>query len=352
MKDGPPVRVPESSKLPETRIETILKTDSLVLMTGAANPILAKRVGAHLQKIIGEPITVFEPVKRFADGEAEVAISESVRKKHLAIIHPTSPPTDASLIELAFMMDAARQASVSEMTVAIPYYGYSRQDRQTKPRQSIAARVVAQIIEQGKPDGIILVDIHSQQEQGFFRVPVVNLSAAPVLIPEILKTISEKDIVDTVVVSPDKGGISLAQRINKKLGKNRLPIAVVNKERDPNIPDKTKAMDISGEVLGHPVLLVDDILGTGGSLLNAAQLCLDQGAVRVDAVATHALWADDAYQKLLSSNVIRNFYVTDTVQQPDAVVNNSRVVVASIAGLLAEAIKRIHKGESVGDLNA
>lgn len=339
---------------PSPAVEDLSVRRPLVLLTGNSNPQLAERIRQECEKNYGTNVDLLFPIERYADGEASARLRRSVRTAFLATVHSTAPPVDENVIELALMQDAIRNAPAESNLLVIPYAGYFRQDRATQSRQAISAKVMANIIQLGMPKEIIFIDIHAEPEVAFFdnRISnVTNLTAVPTLATEIAKHNSPEDLANTVVVSPDKGGLSRARNLNKRLGPNRPTIAFIDKERDPEIPDKVKANGISGNVARHSVILVDDILGTGGTLEEAARLCLEQGATAVDVAVTHALWADKAFERLVTSGLIRRIYVTDTVAQPERVLQSDRIVVSSVAPLIAEAIRRVHAGESVSELS-
>lgn len=306
-----------------------------VLLTGRSNTTLAKRIASILKKQVHEPIEVF------SDGEIRVKVEPNLRRKHVFIIQPTCPPNvNDYLMELILMIDAARRASASEIIAVVPYFGYARQDRKEMPRVPISSSAVASILEHAGADRVLTIDIHAEQEEGFIKGPWDNLYASYSLIPAI----KAKKLDDTVVASPDKGGMVRATgyaRLLKASG-----IAIVYKERDVNINTKTEAMAMIGDVSGKDVLIVDDIISTGGTIVLAANYLKEKGAKSVRAAVTHGLFIGDALSKIEKSEV-EEIIVTDTVQLRKEVEGSPKVTVVSVAPLIAEAIKRIQSGESI-----
>lgn len=308
-----------------------------ILLTGRSNPTLAKKIGAILKKQVHDPVTIF------SDGEIRVRVEPNLRRKHVFIIQPTCPPfVNDYLMELMLMIDAARRASASEIIAVIPYFGYARQDRKEMPRVPISSSAVASLLEHAGADRVLTVDIHAEQEEGFIRGPWDNLYASYALIPAIKSKI--KNAQNLVIASPDKGGMVRATGYARLL---KAPgIAVVYKERDVNINTKTEAMAMIGHVKGKDVLLVDDMITTGGTIVLAANYIKEQGAKSVRTAITHGLFIGDALQKIVNS-VIDETIVTDTVGLSSEVEKHPKVTVVSVAPLLAEAIKRIQSGESI-----
>ncbi len=338
----------------DTTGEFISRRGPLVLFAGSSNQPLATRVQEECNRMYGTTVDLLFPIERFADGEASATIRRSVRSAFLAAIHPTPPPVDSNIMEIALMQDAVLNASARTNLLVIPYFGYSRQDRPTQPRQAISAKTMAKIIQLGRPREIILIDIHSEPEVAFFDnniSTVTNLTAVPILAEAIVQNSSPEDLANTIVVSPDKGGLARARNLNKRLGTNRPTIAFIDKERDPEIPDKVTANGMSGNVAGYNVLLGDDILATGNTLSEAIRLCHQQGAKAIDIAVTHALWTGDAFERLVESPLVRHIYVTDTVAQPERVLKSEKVIVTSVAPLIAKAVRRVHAGESVSELS-
>lgn len=308
--------------------------DDFVLLTGRSNPPLAKAIGKILHKEVLEPISIF------SDGEVRVRIPVNLRRRHVFIVQPTSPHTNDNVMELIFMIDAARRASASEIIAIIPYFGYSRQDRKEMPRVPISAAVVASIIQNTGANRFVTVDIHAEQEVGFATVPWDNLYASYSILPVVQK----KNLSNMVVASPDKGGVIRATGYARLLHISDIVIAY--KKRDINFNDKSEALAMIGEVKGRDVLLVDDIISTGSTLINSANFIKELGAKSVRAAVTHSLFTGDAL-KMLSQSSLEEVIVTDTIFHKKEVVDHPKVTIVSVAPLLAEAIKRIESGDSI-----
>lgn len=309
-------------------------SDNYVLFTGNSNTALAENIATILKKKIYNPISIF------SDGEIRVKVPENCRRRHVFIIQSTCRPVNNSIMELIFMIDAAQRSSASEITAVIPYYGYSRQDRKEMPRVPISSSVVASILENTGANRIVTLDIHSEQQQGFIKAPWDNLYGSYVLIPEIKK----RKLKNLVVAAPDKGGMTRATGYARLLGVN--DIALVYKERDVTVNNKSDASAMIGNVKGRDVLMVDDMIDTGGTVVHAARFLKKQGANRVIICATHGVFSGDASKKFLDQS-IDEVIVTDTVPLEEEMKKNKRVRVVSVAPLLAEAIKRIETGESI-----
>ncbi|OGH19395.1 MAG: hypothetical protein A3F31_03325 [Candidatus Levybacteria bacterium RIFCSPHIGHO2_12_FULL_38_12] len=308
--------------------------NDFILLTGRSNPKLAKFIGKILKK------EVFEPVTIFSDGEIRVKIAHNLRRRHVFVIQSTCTPVNDNLMELIFMIDAAKRASASEIIAVLPYCGYSRQDRKEMPRVPISSSVVARLIENAGADTIVTVDIHSEQQQGFITGPWDNLYASYSLIP----VIKSKRLKHLVVASPDKGGVKRATGYARLL--NAEGIAIVYKERDMAVNNKSEALEIIGNVNGKDVLLVDDMLDTATTLVNAANLIKKRGARRILASTTHGLFTGGALEKI-SQSAIDEVLITDTIPSKPGVLQNKKITVISVANLLAEAIRRIQTGESM-----
>lgn len=309
--------------------------DDYILLTGRSNPELARDIGKFLNT------TVLEPVSSFSDMETRVMIPESLRKRNVFIIQPTSPPANEHIMELLLMIDAARRASAGEITAVIPYFGYARQDRKDRPRVPISSEVVARMIEIMGTRRIITIDLHTDQQMGFFTGPWDNLTAKNVL----LKPIKDEGLDNLVVSSTDHGGIYRAKRYKDAIGADG--VAIVYKERNYSTHDQSRVVDLLGDVEDKNVLVVDDILTTAGSLINAAEYIERMGAKNIYAAVTHALFVDQALIRIKDSP-IKKLFVTDTVaQRPEVLSEDNRVVVATIAPFLAEAIRRVQEGISM-----
>ncbi len=307
-----------------------------VLLTGTSNPKLAEAVGKFLDKPVSSPVSFF------ADGEISVHIPESIFKKSVFIIQPTSPPSEKHILELLFMIDAAKRAGASEIVALVPYFGYSRQDRKSSPRVPISSSVVAGIVEYTGADRIITVDIHSEQQQGFIRKPWDNIYSSYVLIPAI-KALKLKNLV---VVSPDKGGTARANGYAKML--KASGIAIVYKERDMEVEAKnsSRALDMIGYVKGRDALIVDDMIDTAGTMVAAAKLLKERGARRIYVAAAHGLFSKDALEKITDSP-IKKVLITDTIETKRRVSDNRKIKVIPIGALLGEVIRRTYTGETL-----
>lgn len=277
-------------------------------------------------------------VSQFPDGETFVKIEENVRGEDVFVVQSSSPPSNQHLMELFIMMDALRRASAWRITAVIPFYGYARQDRKDQPRVPITAKLVANLLVAAGANRILTIDLHAQQIQGFFDIPVDHLYAAPVM----YEYIREKDIPDLVVVSPDIGGIKMAHAYAQVLGTS---LAIVAKRRTS--PVDVESMTLIGEVAGKNVLMVDDLTETAGTLTAAASMLRERGAKKVYACVSHAILSDLGVERLRKS-VIDELITTDTVYRP--AIDGVRIVTRSVAGLLGEAIKRIHTNSSVTSL--
>lgn len=308
--------------------------NGLKIFSGTANPDLAKRICESLKVPLGNIM-----VTRFSEGEIRVKINEDVRGRDIFIVQPTCPPVNDNVIELLIMMDAFRRASARRITAVLPYYGYARQDRKDQPRVPITAKVMANIITVSGADRILAMDLHAQQIQGFFDIPVDHLYAYPV----IANYIKQKNIKDLMVVSPDVGGIKMARAFAKGL---KTDLAVVDKRRTG--PNEVEAMNLIGEVKGRTVLIPDDMISTGGSMVEAVNALLKFGAKEVYACCTHGILSGNAVEKLQNS-ALKEIVITDTIPLPPE-KKVSKITVLPVAPLLGEAIMRIHNEESISSL--
>lgn len=305
-----------------------------ILLTGRANPKIAKTIAGILK------VDLYEPVGIFSDGEIRVKIPTNLRRRHVFIIQPTCFPVNDHLMEMIFMIDAAKRSSAAEITVVIPYFGYARQDRKEMPHVPISSSVVAGMIAHIGADRIVTVDIHSEQQQGFIRVPWDNLYGSYSLIPIIKK----KNLKDIVIASPDKGGMTRATGYARLLGAS--DIALVYKERDVAVNNQSEAMAMIGDVKGKNVLIVDDMVDTAGTLVHAANYIKESGAKSVRAAITHGLLSGPALERI-GSSALAEVIITDTIPAREDVLKNPKITVVSVAPLLAEAIRRIETGESI-----
>ncbi len=304
---------------------------ALKLFTGSSNPELAHKIAAELEIKVGDA-----DVTRFSDGEVDVKINESVRACDVYLIQSTSYPANDHLMELMLMADVCRRASAEKVTAVIPYFGYGRQDRQVRKRVPISAKVVANMLTVGGIDRIITVDIHAEQIQGFFDVPVDVLRSVRLLV----ENVRELGLPDPVVVAPDAGGVEMASRFAMGLGGT---MALIDRRRDT--PAKAKAMRLIGNVEGRECVLVDDMIDTGTTLTEAADLLITSGAKSVRAVVTHPVLSGTGVERLNRSK-IDELITSDTIPLP-AEKQIEKVTVVSMASLLAKAIRHVHAGKSL-----
>lgn len=313
-----------------------LEGENLVVFTGNSNPQLASAIASYLEVPLGKAM-----VKNFSNGETRVQIEENVRGAEVFVVQPTCGNVNDSLMELLIICDALSRSSANSITVLIPYYGYSRQEKKTTGREPITAKLVANLITVAGADRVITVDLHAAAIQGFFDIPVDNLVAMPIVVDYFRhKGIPKEDLV---VVSPDAGGVSRARMFAERLGAG---LAIIFKRRPR--PDAVDVMDFVGDIDGKTCLIVDDIISTGGTLLKAVDLLMEKGAQRVFAATTHGLFAGDAIEAIASSP-IEEVIVTDTVPI-SAEARHNKVTVLSVAPLLGEAIRRNYFHLSVSKL--
>ena len=306
----------------------------LKIFTGNANPELAKEICDYLGLPVGEAF-----VGRFNNGEVQIMIDESVRGKDVFIIQPTSYPVNDNLMELMVMADALKRASARHITAVVPYYGYARQDRKTRGREPITAKLVANLMQTSGITRLVTIDLHAGQIQGFFDVPVDHLYGASIL----AKYINEKNLEDVIVVSPDLGGVTRARDLADRIG---APIAIIEKKRPE--PGVAKVMNLIGDVKGKNCIIVDDIVDTAGSLVEGAKALEAFGAKSVMAAVTHAVLTDPASERIANSN-IKELIVTNTMPLPEN-CKLDNVTQLSVAPLLGEAIMRIFHEVSVSNL--
>ncbi|MEO6846159.1 MAG: ribose-phosphate pyrophosphokinase [Chthoniobacterales bacterium] len=307
---------------PETRI-----------FSGNANPVLAQRICDYLGLPLGKAT-----VTSFPDGETFVKINENIRGRDVYIVQPTCPPTNQNLMELLILVDAARRASAERITAVIPFFGYARQDRKDQPRVPITAKLVANLLVAAGVNRLLTMDLHAQQLQGFFDIPVDHLYALPVMI----QYIQAKNLQNLVVVSPDVGGVKMASAYAQALG---ATLAIVVKRRTN--ATQVEALHVIGEVEGKNVLIVDDLTETAGTLTSAAKILKQNGVKDIYAGVSHTVLTDLALERLKSSE-IKELITTDSV--PPQADLDSRITVISVAELLGEGLKRIHQDESVSSL--
>jgi ribose-phosphate pyrophosphokinase len=306
------------------------------LICGNSNRPLAEAIAAHMKVPLAEC-----NVRRFADEEVFVEIHENVRGDDVYVIQSTSYPANDNLMELLVLIDALRRASAGRITAVIPYFGYARKDRKSAPRTPISAKLVANLITNAGADRVLTMDLHSAQIQGFFDIPTDNLYA----VPEIVRDIEQQSTRDnTMVVSPDVGGVVRARALAKRLSSG---LAIVDKRRDK--PGSSEVMNIIGDVTGKSCVLVDDIIDSGGTLCNAATALLENGAAEVSAYITHGVLSGKAVERINKSD-LSSLVITDTIGATEAVSASSVIRTISIAPMFAKAITRIANGESVSVL--
>ena len=303
------------------------------VFSGSANRELAQRICDRIGIALGKAT-----ISSFPDGETYVRIEENIRGRDVFIIQPTSPPTNQHLMELLIMVDAARRASADRITAVIPFFGYARQDRKDQPRVPITAKLVANLLNAAGVSRVLTMDLHAQQVQGFFDIPVDHLYSAPVLIKYLRKRLTRK----TVVVSPDVGGLKMASAYAEALGAN---LAIVAKQRKS--ATETEALYVIGEVEGADVLLVDDLTETAGTLTSAASILKKRGALDIYAGVSHAVLVDLAIPRLQKSEIEELVTTNSTPVRP---VENFKTTVLCVSELLGEGMKRIHNDESVSSL--
>jgi ribose-phosphate pyrophosphokinase len=306
----------------------------LKLFSGNANRPLAEEIAQHLCIKLGDA-----DVSRFSDGEVYVQINENVRGTDVFIIQPTCPPVNDTLMELLVMIDALKRASARRITAVLPYYGYGRQDRKAAPRVPISAKLVADLITAAGTHRVLAVDLHAGQIQGFFNIPVDHLFAAPVLIDYLAK----KDLEDPVLVSPDAGGVERARAIAKRL---KAGLAIIDKRRDA--PNVAVFMYLIGDVKNKDVVVIDDMIDTAGTLIQAVEAVKREGARRVLACGVHPVLSGPAISRIAGSE-LEELVITNSIPLPPE-KRLPKIQVLSVAPLLGEAIRRIHGEESVSNL--
>ena len=303
------------------------------VFSGTANEPLARAICQYIGIELGRAT-----IRPFPDGETFVKIEENVRGQDVFVVQPTCPPTNHNLMELFIMIDALRRASAQRITAVVPFYGYARQDRKDQPRVPITAKLVANLMVAAGANRLLTMDLHAQQIQGFFDIPVDHLYAAPVMYAYL----RQKKLPNLVVVSPDVGGLKMAYAYAQTL---QAGLAIVAKRR--RSATEVESLAVIGEVRGKNCLLVDDLTETAGTLVQAAELLKKKGARKILACVSHAILSDQAIERLRNSK-IDELITTDTVFRP--VITGVNITTLSVAGLLGEAIKRIHNNESVNSL--
>ncbi len=310
--------------------------NDIAIFAGNAIPRLAEKISDYLQVPLGEA-----KVKTFSDGENQIEIQQNVRGKDVFILQSTCRPVNDSLVELLLMIDAVNRSSARRVTAVVPYFGYARQDKKVAPRVPISAKLVADCLETAGAKRIITMDLHAGQIQGFFRIPVDNLFAAPVLLKKIR---DDFDPGETVIVSPDAGGVERARAFAKRLD---CSLAIVDKRRLE--PNKAEAMNVIGNVEGRVAIVVDDMVDTAGTLTQAAGALMERGAREVHAYAAHPVLSGPAIERI-NDSAINKLVVTDTIPLTDEAVAGGKIEALSIAPLFGEAIIRSHTGDSVSSL--
>ena len=314
-----------------------MNSDALTIFTGNANPALAEAVASQMQLQLGKAF-----VGRFSDGEIQVEIQENVRGKNVVVIQSTCDPTNDNLMELMIMIDALKRASANRITAAIPYFGYARQDRRPRSaRVAISARIVANMLQSvAGVERVLTMDLHADQIQGFFDIPVDNIYAAPIILADVW----QQTYPDLMVVSPDVGGVVRARAFAKQMD---CDLAIIDKRRPK--ANVSEVMNIIGDVRGRVCMIMDDMVDTAGTLTKAAQALKDHGADRVVAYCTHAVLSGGAIERVANS-ALDELVVTDSIPLSKEAQATGRIRVLSCAGLVAETLLRIVKSDSVSSL--
>ena len=306
------------------------------LLTGNSNKNLSQKISKYLKNRL-----VNSSIRKFSDGEIYIEINENIRGNSIFIIQSVSSPANDNLMELLLCIDALKRSSAKNITAVIPYFGYARQDRKVVPRTSISAKLVSNLITKAGADRIVTIDLHSGQIQGFFDIPVDNLFATPIFARHIKKKLKTKNLI---CVAPDVGGTARARALGKML---HVELAIVDKRRPA--PGKSEVMNVIGNVKGKTCILVDDIIDSGGTIVNAAAALKKRGAKDVHVYVTHGVLSGNATEKIKKSN-IKNLVITDTIDNSNKVKNTKNIEVLTISNLVGEAIKRISNSTSVSDL--
>ena len=308
----------------------------MYIISGNSNPILANQISKELKVK-----TIDVTVTRFSDQEVFVEINENIRGKNIFVIQSTSMPANDHIMELLITIDALKRASANKVTAVIPYFGYARQDRKVGPRTPISAKLVADILTTAGIDRLLTIDLHAGQIQGFFDIPVDNLYAAPVITKDILKNYKDKDLV---VISPDVGGVVRARGIAKRINGD---LAIVDKRRDK--ANESEVMNIIGDINNRDCIIVDDIVDTAGTLCNAAEALINEGANSVSAYITHGVLSGPAIERLQNSK-LKELVITDSIAPTKLILDASNIRIINLAPLIAEAIRRISSDSSVSSL--
>ena len=314
-----------------------MSDNPIKVFSGNSNPDLAHRIVEYLEMPLGTAV-----IKRFADGEVSISISESVRGYHTYVVQSLSPPANEHLMELLVMIDALKRASAVEITVVMPYYGYARQDRKAAPREPITAKLVADLLEAAGATRLISLDLHAAQIQGFFNVPFDHLYSSPIFIEDIKQKYGKNN--DLVVVSPDAGGVERARAYAKRL---EASLAIIDKRRPT--PGVAEVMNIIGDVQDKRAIIIDDMIDTAGTLVKAAEAVMKKGAKSICSYASHGVFSPPAVERITNS-VIQEVVVTDSIPLRDDAKNCSKIRVLTCASLVGEAISRVHTGASISSL--
>ena len=306
------------------------------IISGNSNKNLSLRIAKYLKNRL-----VHSTIKKFSDGEIYVEINENIRGNSIFVIQSVSSPANDNLMELLIIIDALKRSSAKNITAVIPYFGYARQDRKVAPRTSISAKLVSNLITKAGADRIVTVDLHAGQIQGFFDIPVDNLFATPIFSRHVKRNIKGKNLI---CVSPDVGGVERTRALARKLD---IGIAIIDKRRPS--PGKSQVMNVIGNVKNKTCIIIDDIIDSGGTIVNAAQALINRGANEVHVYITHGVLSGEAVEKIRKSK-IKNLVITDTIDNSDKIKKAKNIEVLSICNLLGEAIKRISNSTSVSDL--
>jgi ribose-phosphate pyrophosphokinase len=312
------------------------KNGAIKLVAGNSNPALAQAIADYLHQPMTKAV-----VRRFADMEIFVEIQENVRGADVFVIQSTSFPANDHLMELLIIMDALRRASARRITAVVPYFGYARQDRKPGPRAPISAKLVANLITRAGADRVMTLDLHAGQIQGFFDIPTDNLYASPLMVRDIRETLALDNVM---VVSPDVGGVARARGLAKRIN---APLAIVDKRRER--PGESEVMNVIGEVAGHTCVLVDDIVDSGGTLVNAADALLKYGAKDVYAYISHGVLSGGAVERIAKSR-LKELVITDSIQPTKELLATPNIRLLPIGPLIGEAIERTASEESVSSL--
>ena len=306
------------------------------VLTGNSNKKLSQKISKFLKTKL-----VHSSIRKFSDGEIYIEINENIRGNSIFLIQSISSPANDNLMELLLCIDALKRSSAKNITAVIPYFGYARQDRKVAPRTSISAKLVSNLITKAGADRVVTVDLHAGQIQGFFDIPVDNLFATPIFARHVKKNLKTKNLI---CVSPDVGGVERTRALARKLD---IGIAIIDKRRPA--PGKSQVMNVIGNVNNKTCIIIDDIIDSGGTIVNAAQALLNRGAKEVHVYITHGVLSGQAVDKIKKSK-IKNLVITDTIDNSDKVKKAKNIEVLSITNLLGEAIKRISNSTSVSDL--